>query len=147
MAVASLALGFAMSCSTSLSPNRTSGKVGGRWPLVTDNIPEPDTTKLIARPGTIIVYYRVDATLMFNAGISDEAKAAFFKELRIRPLGVTSDGVFFVKLPDPGRSITSFDDYYAMLNARPEVLGAIASQRSGDGKVVDGRAKTPFQVE
>lgn len=60
--------------------------VGGVWPLVTENIPDPDTTKLIARPGTGIVYYRVDATLMFKSGVSDAAKQTLFSEMGITPL-------------------------------------------------------------
>lgn len=68
--------------------------VGGIWPLVTENIPDPDTTNLIGRPGTGTVYYRVDATLMFKAGVSDAAKQSFFAELGVTPRGVTSDGLF-----------------------------------------------------
>ena len=44
-----------------------------------------------------------------------------------------------MRIPDPGSSIVAFDAYFETLNARSEVFGAIAGQRSGDGKVIDGR--------
>jgi microcompartment protein CcmK/EutM len=110
------------------------------WTLVTDNIPAPDTTKLLARPGAQIVFYRTDALIEFESGVSDSAKVAFFAQAGIQVLGVTAPPeLFYVRIPDPGTSITVFDAYFDQLNAMPEVLLAVKVEKSGSRPGVDGR--------
>jgi len=90
------------------------------WLLVDDELPAPDTTKLISRPGTAFMWYRTDAIIVFKEGVPDSAKQAVFAETGIHVLGVTSDGFSYVRIPDTG-SWTAYRAYFNSLNTRPEV--------------------------
>lgn len=101
------------------------------WTLLSGSFPELDATKLIQRPGSASEIFRTDAGLRFVDGTSDATKQAFFAQNALTVLGVTSDGLFFVRFADPGLSIVAFDAYLDALRAQPEVKRVLTLFRSG----------------
>jgi hypothetical protein len=83
--------------------------------------------------------FRTTATLEFVDGVSDAAKQTFFAQNSMSVLGVTSEGVYFVAIPDPGLSITDFDAYFALLAAKPEILRALPAFHTGIKPIMDSR--------
>lgn len=93
------------------------------WPLLTNTLPDLDTTRLVAlSTGPNPAYlYRTEFSLHFKEGISDSVKAAFFSRNSIVVVGVTRGGTFFVRVPDPGPSLQSYYAAMDWLAAQPEV--------------------------
>jgi len=91
------------------------------WTLLTWQAANIDTTKLVQRPGTRMVMYRTTFMLRFRDGVSDAAKQALFTEKRLRVLGVTASGLFYVNSPDPGPSIEAYDALQQSLRDHPSV--------------------------
>jgi len=113
------------------------------WPQITTAFPPLDATKLIRRPGTNVVMYRTAAILEFVDGTSDVAKRRFFARNKMTVLGVTSDGEFFVRIPDPGTSIVGFDAYFDSLQSKPGILRALPVFQSGITPINGARPARP----
>ena len=115
------------------------------WPRVTTEYPELDSTRLIRKPGTNVVMFRTAATLEFIEGISDAAKRRFFARNNMTVLGEALEGVFFVRIPDPGNSIARFDAYFDSLKSKPGILRALPAFRSGITPINNARpARRPL---
>jgi len=71
------------------------------------------------------------------------AKRRFFARNKMTVLGVTSDGEFFVRIPDPGTSIVGFDAYFDSLQSKPGILRALPVFQSGITPINDARPARP----
>ena len=101
------------------------------WTLLTWQAAGIDTTKLVSRPGTKMIMYRTTFMLRFKDDIADSSKQAFFVEKRLRVLGVTTSGVFYVNSPDPGPSIEAYDALKQSLREHPSVRLLVEAYHSG----------------
>jgi hypothetical protein len=101
------------------------------WTLLTWQAARIDTTKLVQRPGTKMIMYRTTFMLSFKEGVSDPAKQAFFTEKRLRVLGVTTDGEFYVRSPDPGASVEAYDALKQSLRDHPSIKFVLEAYHSG----------------
>jgi len=110
------------------------------WPLLTgiNTLPALDTTRLVALPSGRLVY-RTDITLRFKDGVTDSAKAAFFRRHGMSVVGVTRSGQFFVRIPDPGPSLDSLFSLLERLRSEPEILVAASLDFSPLDEVRDTR--------
>jgi hypothetical protein len=109
------------------------------WPIITNEFPAFDATKLVQRPGTDVVMFRTGAILQFLPGVTVTAKQTFFSQNGMTVLGVGSSGEYFVTIPDPGTSITEYDAYFGILRAKPEILRVLPGFYRGIKLVPDAR--------
>ncbi len=114
----------------------------GGWPLLINSLPLWDPTKTVARPGTNVVYFRTSASLIFNDGVSDAAKQAFFAAQGLTVLGVHLPGVFHVSFEDPGPSLEAWEAKLQALRASPEIRVVLPNWVSGVDAKIDGRFPT-----
>lgn len=110
--------------------------------LAVEVMPENlDTTMVIAVPGPdSATVFRRDIRLRFEDAVSDSAKQAFIEREGMTVLGVrVSDGVFFVRIPDPGPSVDSLYAALRRLRTLPEVRNAVSIRASGLVRDQSGR--------
>jgi hypothetical protein len=95
------------------------------WPLLVDQFPELDTSRVVIASPDSFRLYRTDISLSFKEGVSDSAKAGFFERHAMRVIGVTQTGRFFVRIPDQGPTVEALNAVIESLRREPEV--ALAS--------------------
>lgn len=92
-----------------------------RWPLLTDRLPDLDTSRVFTFPGDSFRIFRTDISIIFKPGVTDSAKAAFFRRHSMTVIGLTLAGRFFVRVPDPGPSGEAFRRMLDALGREPEI--------------------------
>jgi hypothetical protein len=102
----------------------------GGWVLLATDFPALDGTKLIQESPSSAEFYRINAGLRFEPGVSDAQKQAFFATHELSVLGVTSSGLFFVQFADPGISYTAFRAFLNSLESQSEVSRIVPLVRS-----------------
>lgn len=111
----------ALSCaSTKKEVSRTGEMPHSDWPVLA-TLPRLDTTKVVTLPGSNAKVYRTEVMVAFNSGVSYESKQALFTTRRLRVLGRTPSGTFYVRFADRGPSFHALDAFMDSLRAQPGV--------------------------
>lgn len=98
-----------------------SGQLSTTWPVLTNTLPNLDTSRVVRLPGDTFQLFRTDISLRFRAGVSDSAKRAFFVARSMIVLGVTESGCFFVRIPDPGPRAENLFATMQTMRSSPEI--------------------------
>jgi hypothetical protein len=101
-------------------------------------LPALDATKVVVDANGDEAF-RVNASITFNAGVSDAAKSAYFARNSLTVLGVTSVGRFFVRFADPGSTLMALNARLSQLQNQPEVLRVVILYRTGMPPQIDAR--------
>jgi hypothetical protein len=102
------------------------------WPLLVGTYPRLDASRLVHSLGdTSLIYFRTDIALRFNARVTDSAKIVFFTRHSMTVVGVTTNGQFFVRMPDPGPSLQNFYDVIDRLRVEPEIRLVVPIEYAG----------------
>jgi hypothetical protein len=91
------------------------------WPLLTDQLPDLDTSRVFTFPGDSLRIFRTDISISFKPNVTDSAKAAFFQRRSMTVIGITLAGRFFVRVPDPGPNSDAFRRMLEAVRREPEV--------------------------
>ena len=103
-------------------PNPDDEQSAATWPVLTNQLPLLDDSRMVRTGPDTFEVYRTDIELSFKAGVPDVAKRAFFARHRMSVVGVTVGGKFFVRIPDPGPSFQNLTDTLQVLGSEPEVF-------------------------
>lgn len=98
------------------------------WPVLITSLPVLDTSEVVELPSGRRLF-RTSITLRFRPGVSDSAKAEFFRRHSMQVIGVTRAMRFFVRIPDPGRPADRLFQMLDRLRREPEVEYAVALNR------------------
>ena len=103
------------------TPVDSPGLANTPWPILTDRLPDLDTSRVVRIPNDTFQLFRTDISLRFKAGISDSTKRAFLLKHAMSVLGVTQSRLFFVRIPDPGPTAQNLFDALESLRRAPEI--------------------------
>jgi hypothetical protein len=90
------------------------------WPVLT-HLPRLDPSKVVTVPGTNAQLFRTELVLAFDSGVTDQSKQALFTTYRLRVLGVTPSGTFFVRFADRGPSFRALELFMDTLRTQADV--------------------------
>jgi hypothetical protein len=126
-----LLLAFCVFLSTACSVRRTDHQrlASLHWPLLVDQLPDLDTSRVVTTSPNSFRLYRTDISLSFKPEVSDSAKIAFFGRHSMCVIGVTQAGRFFVRIPDPGPTVEALYAVLESLRREPEVARASSIPR------------------
>lgn len=92
-----------------------------KWRLLVNDLPDLDTSRVVALPGDSFRVFRTDISLTFKPNVSDSAKALFIDRHSMHVIGVTNVGRFFVRIPDPGPTYEGLNRVIEALRHEPEI--------------------------
>lgn len=118
-----LAVAISTSLACHASHVKPAGDVRASWPLLTDQLPDLDTSRVFTS-GDSFRIYRTDIGLVFRPDVSDSAKAVFFERHAMTVIGYTSAAHFFVRIPDPGPTAQEFYRALEAIRREPEIAVA-----------------------
>lgn len=98
------------------------------WPILISTLPILDTSKVVSLPSGRRLF-RTAISLRFKPGLSDSAKAEFFRRHSMQVIGLTRSSQFFVRVPDPGPPAENLFRLLDNVRKQPEIENAVSLLR------------------